>query len=158
MAGHPSEAELIPLNISLPISVIERIVGEARARDCTREDIRLALAKQLLASRRRRDKELPCIRLGEPNWDMILDLYIATLEGRRVDMSGFCLASGVAPTTAVRYVEILIEDGFLARVADMRDGRRTFITMTTALREPFERWLDAEAAAIGLMAALGPGR
>lgn len=63
---------------------------------------------------------------GEPTWDMILDLYIADREGRRVDVSSLCLASGVAHTTANRYVNLLVDDELISKIGDADDGHRSF--------------------------------
>lgn len=154
MAKQDDPADLIPVNIALPLSVVERFVTEAHASGQARESDRLTLAKHILSGRRRREKFFPGIRFGEASWEMILDLYVTTMEGRKVDASGLCLASGVAPTTAVRYVELLVEDGYISRDADDQDGRRSYISMKPALRNAMEGWLDAEIAASKLTSML----
>ncbi|NIJ09409.1 DNA-binding MarR family transcriptional regulator [Sphingomonas vulcanisoli] len=154
MAKQDDEPELIPVSISLPIEIVERLVSEAQENGQARETERLTLAKHVISGRRRREKFLPGIRFGEASWDMILDLYVATIESRKVDASGLCLASGVAPTTAVRYVEMLVEDGYVGREPDELDGRRSFVTMKPALRAAIENWLDAEIAALKLTSML----
>lgn len=88
--------------------------------------------------------------MGEPSWDMMLDLYVADREGRRVDVSGLCLASGIAPTTALRYVDLLVDDGHISRVGDEKDGRRAFIEMSAALRGMIEEWLDHADAGLSV--------
>jgi hypothetical protein len=155
MSELTSQPDLIPINVALPLSVLEQLLASGSPTTGDEGTVRLKLAKYILGARRRRLKTLPAIRFGEPSWDMILDLYIATVEERRVDMSGLCLASGVAPTTAVRYVEMLVTEKLIGRVADAHDGRRTYVMMLPPLQLAIERWLDAEGAILKLM---GQGR
>ena len=39
---------------------------------------------------------------SEPSWDILLDLYVQTHEGRTVTVSQLSLATGAPPTTALR--------------------------------------------------------
>ncbi len=118
--------------------------------------IRLAFAKWVLGSRRRRSKAFKSIRFGEPTWDMILDLYIADREGRRVDVSSLCLVSGVAPTTANRYVDLLVDDELISKVGDADDGRRSFVNISETLRGAIDEWLDQAEASLTVAGWTGP--
>lgn len=40
----------------------------------------------------------------DPAWDMLLDLTLAHTECRRVSVTSLCIASGVPPTTALRWI------------------------------------------------------
>ena len=146
----PIEPELIELTVRLPRELAEAVILGVAPSARGPEQRRLALAKWLLTSRRRRAKAFQGVRFGEPNWDMILDLYIAEREGRRVDVSGMCLASGVAPTTALRYVDLLVADALIGKVADLEDGRRSFVTISNRLRSSIEDWLDQAEVALGV--------
>lgn len=144
-----SDTDLIDIKVRLPRTLVEAVIMRSAATAIDPAGRRLAIAKWLLASRRRRSKAFKSIRFGEPTWDMILDLYIADREGRRVDVSGLCLASGVAPTTALRYVDLLVGDGLIAKVGDADDGRRSFVNISGTLRDAIDEWLDqAEAGLI----------
>lgn len=140
--------DFIDINVRLPRAIVETIIMHAAAPLGDPARRRLALAKWVLASRRRRPKAFRSIRFGEPNWDMILDLYITDREGRRVDVSGLCLASGVAPTTALRYVELLIDDDLISKIDDVNDGRRSFVSISDTLRHAIEEWLDQAEAGL----------
>lgn len=65
--------------------------------------------------------------LGEPGWDMLLALYIARGEGYRLTISNLCNESGVPPTTALRWVERLVETGQALKTAHPTDARCTFV-------------------------------
>ena len=136
------DEDLIDLAVRLPRELIETVILEQRQPIGDPAGRRLALARWILASRRRRPKFLAGIKLGEPCWDMILDLYVAHRENREIDVSSFCLASGVAPTTALRYVDLLVDDGYIAREEDLQDGRRAFIRIKEKLQSAIEAWLD----------------
>lgn len=68
--------------------------------------------------------------MGEPAWDILLDLCIAEMEQRRVSVTSACIASGVPVTTALRWVALLEQDGLLERSADPTDKRRAFVRIS----------------------------
>ena len=90
----------------------------------------LATAREIYAERRRRHKYLPADLFGEPTWDILLDLYIAAREDRRVPTTSSCIGAHVPPTTALRWLRILETRGLVEREDDGRDGRRTFVRLT----------------------------
>lgn len=67
---------------------------------------------------------------GEPCWDIILDLTRAGLEGKQISITSACIASGVPPTTALRWIAALEREGIIARSHDSHDKRRMFVHMT----------------------------
>jgi DNA-binding MarR family transcriptional regulator len=107
------------------------------------ETIRAAtMAKRYLASRRRRD-ELACGLFSDPAWDILLDLFANSAEGRRISISSACIASGVPTSTAHLWVTKLEDQGLIVRRPDERDGRRTFLEITEESAAAVERWLNA---------------
>lgn len=89
-----------------------------------------ALAQAELALRRRRDRLFPDRLFGEPAWDMLLDLYVAHADGRRICISSACIAAAVPPTTGLRCLAILERDGLVCRIADPADSRRVYLGLT----------------------------
>lgn len=86
------------------------------------------LARQTYDDRRRRTKIFATEDLfGEPAWDILLDLFIAAKERRRVSVTSACIDSAVPSTTALRWITILEKNGFLAREADPGDARRVYV-------------------------------
>ena len=51
------------------------------------------LAEEVYRDRRRRARHLPTRLLGEPAWDILLDLYVAAGRGQAVSVSNACLAA-----------------------------------------------------------------
>lgn len=87
-------------------------------------------AREIYAARRRRHKFLPADLFGEPTWDILLDLYVAARENRRVPTTSACIGAHVPPTTALRWLRILEARGMVEREDDGKDGRRTFVRLT----------------------------
>jgi hypothetical protein len=141
-------SDVIEISARLPRALVESVILEAARRPSDPASGRLALAKWIVVSRRRRAKIFKDLRLGEPTWDMILELYVAECEGHRVDVSGLCLASGVPPTTALRYVDLLFREGHIAKVDDRDDGRRAFVNMQADMRAAVDDWLDQAEAGL----------
>lgn len=85
--------------------------------------------RALIRARRLREQFFDREMLGEPGWDILLDLFAAEQEGLRVSVSSLCIAAAVPPTTALRWITGMTEAGMLQRHADPRDRRRAFITL-----------------------------
>ena len=108
------------------------------------DDHRLArLVKEILRSRRRREKVFGADLFGEPTWDILLELFAAELTQQRLSVSSACYASAVPPTTALRWVSRLERQGWVERSADRIDGRRFWLRLTdrasSELRQYFGR-------------------
>jgi DNA-binding MarR family transcriptional regulator len=90
----------------------------------------IALAVQLYRARRLRDSLLSGVLFAEPAWDILLDLYVAHHEGRDVSVSSACLAACVPPTTGLRWLGVLEQQGLIAREASPSDSRRVHVKLT----------------------------
>jgi DNA-binding MarR family transcriptional regulator len=88
------------------------------------------LAEALHRDRRRRARHLPSRLLGEPAWDMLLDLYAAACKGQAVSVSNVCLAADAPVSTALRWLHHLAAEGLVERVPDASDARRHFVRLT----------------------------
>ena len=67
---------------------------------------------------------------GEPAWDMLLDLFIAAKERKRVPVTSACIGAAVPTTTALRWLAVLEERGLVRREADPSDARRIFVRLS----------------------------
>ncbi|MET0250256.1 MAG: winged helix DNA-binding protein [Sphingobium sp.] len=99
--------------------------------------------RDLLRARRMRADFLPGDLFADPAWDMLLDLYAARLDHERVSVSSLCIASGVPPTTALRWIKTLTDAGIVLRQQDPHDGRRVFIALTDATAQHLANWFAA---------------
>ena len=76
-----------------------RAVGSSAAAPAAGQDhpVWVELARQTYEDRRRRTKIFQSEELfGEPAWDILLDLFIAAKERRRVSVTSACIGSAVA--------------------------------------------------------------
>lgn len=67
---------------------------------------------------------------GEPAWDLLLDLFIAAKERKRVPVTSACIGAAVPTTTALRWLAVLEERGLVLREADPSDARRIFVRLS----------------------------
>lgn len=100
------------------------------------------LARRLKAGRNQRAQFFNVDMFGEPAWDMVLALYIADGEGYRLKISDVCNESGVPATTALRWVDRLIDLGMARKIPNPLDARSTFIEATEALRRQMTEYLQ----------------
>lgn len=61
-----------------------------------------SVARRFYAERRRRDRRLPPELLGEPAWDLLLTLFIARHDDRKIDLTQAGVAAGVSATALRR--------------------------------------------------------
>lgn len=116
----------------------------APAEDATgRTQLTAQNIRALLRARRLRDQLLPGGLFADPAWDILLDLMAARLEDRRVSVSSLCIAAFVPPTTALRWIRQLTDQGLLVRQADDVDGRRAFISLSEEGAQAVEQWFAA---------------
>lgn len=106
----------------------------------------LLLARELYVERRRRTRYFDADLFGEPSWDILLDLYIAAREDRRVPTTSACIGAHVPPTTALRWLRLLEARGLVEREEDGRDGRRTFVALSPLGMQTMEGFLGSTRA------------
>lgn len=97
-----------------------------------------SFAKRLHLLREQRRRHLDADLLGEPMWDILLDLYAQEGAGREVSVTSCCLAAGVPATTALRWIGVLENRDLIARRNDHNDGRRHHLYLTTKGRTVLE--------------------
>ncbi|MGE4302505.1 MAG: hypothetical protein AB7E24_00570 [Novosphingobium sp.] len=84
-------------------------------------------AKRLYDSRRRRNKYLPVGLLGEPAWDILLDLFIS---GPDQMVKSVCVASDVPYSTAWRWIATLEAKRLICKTSGDLDARHTYLSLT----------------------------
>lgn len=89
-------------------------------------------AKRTIKIREARRKYLPEGYFEEPAYNILLDLYVAQAERRTVYVNDACIASNTPTSTALRWISILVRDGFAERFRDDKDARRTILQITPA--------------------------
>ena len=111
------------------------------------------LARTMYLERARRAAFFPAGMFGEPSWDILLDLFVASRENELRSVKEVCIASHAADATALRHVDTLIEAGLVIRTRDTRDNRRKFLSLSPEGYRRMSRYLAAAAAEGELAAA-----
>jgi DNA-binding MarR family transcriptional regulator len=98
------------------------------------------LVRLIIRQRQLRAQFLGGDLFADPAWDILLDLTAARAEHQRVSVTSLCIASGVPPTTALRWISQMTEAGLLMRVEDDSDRRRAFIELSDKAAEAMARY------------------
>lgn len=107
------------------------------------------LIRQIIRQRQLRARFFDADLFADPAWDILLDLAAARAEHKRVSVTSLCIASGVPPTTALRWISQMTEGGLLVRIEDETDRRRAFIALSDRATEGMARYF----AELGMAAA-----
>ncbi|MFC3102181.1 MarR family transcriptional regulator [Altererythrobacter lauratis] len=103
------------------------------------------LVRRLIQMRRLRGRFLDGALFADPAWDMLLDLTAARVEHVRVSVTSLCIAAGVPPTTALRWISQMTDAGLFQRVEDDTDRRRAFIQLSDKAADAMARYFDEVA-------------
>jgi hypothetical protein len=76
------------------------------------------LVRTIIRQRQMRTRFFDAQLFADPAWDILLDLTAARAERTRVSVTSLCIASGVPPTTALRWIGQMTQAGLLERVVD----------------------------------------
>jgi DNA-binding MarR family transcriptional regulator len=104
------------------------------------------LVKKILRLRRRRENAFGNDLFGEPAWDMLLEMYAAEQAQHKLSVSGTCYASAVPPSTALRWIVRLEKEGWVRRIKDPADGRRSWVVLTDRASQVMRDYLSEMAA------------
>ena len=101
------------------------------------------LVRSIIRARRLRDAYFTADLFADPAWDMLLDLFAARLEQRQVSVSSLCIAASVPPTTALRWIGTMHDEGLFERQADPTDRRRAYIALSDKGVEGMKNYIAA---------------
>jgi len=108
------------------------------------------LVRKIIRQRQLRGRFFEGELFADPAWDMLLDLTAARAEHKRVSVTSLCIASGVPPTTALRWISQMSDLGLFCRAEDETDRRRAFITLSDKATEAMALYF-ADVGSAGLM-------
>lgn len=99
------------------------------------------IARDAYRGRRVRDRFFDDAALfGEPAWDMLIDLFIAACDGKKVPVTSACIGASVPTTTALRWLAVLETRGLVVREADLVDARRVFVRLSDDANAKMKRY------------------
>lgn len=90
---------------------------------------------------------------SDPAWLILLDLFVHNTVGRPVSVSSLYLAAKTPPTTALRWINALVDRGMIERLDDPTDRRRVHLKLSPAAYENMTAYLagiaGVESGAVG---------
>ena len=98
-------------------------------------------ARELYRERRLRAQHFPGRLFAEPMWDMLLDLYIADGDRRRITVTSVGIGADIPATTALRHLQRLQDQGLVERLSHPRDARSTYVRLTAQAITAMENYL-----------------
>lgn len=102
-------------------------------------------ARQMYVNRARRTRVFNSKMFGEPAWDMLLALYVTDQALAHHTVSGLVSLSGAPHTTAIRWIDLLIQEGLFTRKPSPFDARVFWIGLTEEARQDLDAYFaDAE--------------
>jgi hypothetical protein len=104
--------------------------------------IHAKVARWIIKAREVRSHILGAHIFADPAWDILLELYALTCEGRRVSVSKLSMVAGVPSTTALRWIDKLESERLLVRTDDPLDARRVWITLSQCAHSGLHSFID----------------
>lgn len=102
-----------------------------------------SFARQILAARGRIGNFIDADLFADPARDILLDLFVAGEEGRRISISSCCIAASVPPTTALRWIGMLKKRKLIQESVDPADGRRKWLSLTPDIHNAMRDYVNA---------------
>ena len=101
----------------------------------------LRFAEGEYRARRKRSEFVEGDLLGEPAWDILLDLFIQGVRNKRISVSSACKASACPDTTALRWLASLEAKTLVERECSDLDRRVQFVRLSEAGMLAVSSWL-----------------
>lgn len=137
----PADVPVSPFRFDGPHGREERDEGSDRLVRAARPALPdPRLVRRIIRQRQLRARYFEGDLFADPAWDMLLDLTAARAEHLRVSVTSLCIASGVPPTTALRWIGQMVDAGLLQRIDDETDRRRAFIALSDKAAEAMARY------------------
>ena len=106
--------------------------------------------RAIIQARRMRSQFFPDELFAEPAWDILLDLLLGEISHQRVSVSSACTAAAVPATTALRWLNTLVQMNLVIRRADPHDARRVFVELAPESSLALRRFLAEGGPCAGL--------
>jgi DNA-binding MarR family transcriptional regulator len=103
-------------------------------------------AAHILHLRQARQRHFPRSMFGEPAWDILLILYVS--DGRAFSIKKLSDQSGLAPTTALRWVDYLAQQRLVERDTHPTDLRTIVVRLTDAAEKTLNSYFAETLTAL----------
>jgi DNA-binding MarR family transcriptional regulator len=103
----------------------------------------VAMAKFIQTVRSERSALFDGDLFGEASWDIMLSLYISQRQGYRMKVSSVCHESGVPETTALRWLDRLVQLGLARKSRNPYDSRSNFVELTDGALDKMDLMMES---------------
>lgn len=86
--------------------------------------------RDIIRARAAREQFFPDGLFADPAWDILLDLFCAEMDQRRIAVGSLCIGARVPATTALRWIDVLLRHQLIEKRTDPLDKRRVFVSLT----------------------------
>ena len=117
-----------------------------------RHELVLGLATALRDARRLRAEIFPRVPLGNPNWDVMLDLFIQEMNGFRTSLDHLALTGDLPAPIVYESVNELARLGLIDRTPDRFDDRVAWLSLTVTGRQGMFDLFDQSAEIVSPIA------
>ena len=100
---------------------------------------------QALAATKLRDGLFGKECFGDPAWTILLLLFLARLEERRVSTSELCIQADGSPQNTIRWIEALRSRDQLSTYPDIADRSGMYVELTAEAAERMRKYFSAVA-------------
>jgi len=87
---------------------------------------------------------------SDPAWDILLELFAAEQEGRRVTVSSVGFDANIPQTTALRWIKALESEGLIKRADDPLDARRIFLSLSDSALRAMTHYFQGCSAVVAI--------
>lgn len=157
----PSAGEVRALAHQLMSWADHLVIRPIPGREPTEEDghdLSLGLALATREVRRLRAEIFAEAAFGNPNWDIMLDLFIQEANGYRTSLDHLALSGDLPAATVYQSVDALCAMGLIDRAADRFDNRVAWLSLTDAGRRGMADLLARSAELVRPIARRTPDR
>lgn len=106
------------------------------------------IIRQKIAIELSKIEEIPAEVRTQAGWNMLLYLYEADSFGEKCITKQLCSVSGAPPTTALRHIQSLVEEGLIYRATSEIDQRISLYSIAPKAVELVERWAKRRSEAL----------
>jgi len=86
-------------------------------------------ARHLLEVSRQVDAAFENPLLSNPGWNILLDLFIQRSERKPVSMISVCIAANAPTSTALRYVQAMLDSGMIVKTHSADDSQELLVEL-----------------------------
>lgn len=134
------EQEVASSQLNEALLQLEDLLRQNARSDMQSKEARIQQAHRELSNRAAEKRHFKPGVISEASWRMLLDLYIAEHQKVRVSVTSLCIASDEPQTTALRWIALLEESGYITKEADQSDARRKFVALTDKGKNSLDRF------------------